>query len=65
VALVLSLLVTTLSPLQRIFDTRALTAAQWGICLLGPIAYLALTELGKWFNRRSGEVHAAPATAAT
>jgi P-type Ca2+ transporter type 2C len=64
-ALVLSFLVTTLSPLQRIFDTRALTAAQWGICLLGPIAYLALTELGKWFNRRSGEVHAAPATAAT
>jgi P-type Ca2+ transporter type 2C len=64
-ALVLSLLVTTLSPLQRIFDTRALTAAQWGICLLGPIAYLALTELGKWFNRRSGKVHAAPATAAT
>ncbi len=64
-ALVLSLLVTTLSPLQRIFDTQALTAAQWGICLLGPLVYLGLTELGKWFNRRSGEVHAAPATAAT
>ena len=55
-ALVLSLLVTTLSPLQRIFDTEALTAAQWGICLLGPLVYLALTELGKWFDRRSGEV---------
>ena len=54
-ALVLSLLVTTLSPLQRIFDTQALTAAQWGICLLGPLVYLALTELGKWFDRRSGE----------
>jgi Ca2+-transporting ATPase len=64
-ALVLSLLVTTLSPLERIFDTEPLTAAQWGICLLGPLAYLALTELGKWFQRRSGEVHAAPATATT
>jgi len=64
-ALVLSLLVTTLSPLERIFDTEPLTAAQWGICLLGPLAYLAITELGKWFQRRSGQVHAAPATAAT
>ena len=64
-ALVLSLLVTTLSPLQRIFDTVALTAAQWGICLLGPIVYLALTELGKWFNRRTGEVRASPAVVAT
>jgi Ca2+-transporting ATPase len=54
-ALVLSLLVTTLSPLQRIFDTEALTAAQWGICLLGPAVFLAATELGKWFDRRSGE----------
>jgi Ca2+-transporting ATPase len=54
-ALVLSLLVTTLSPLQRIFDTEALTAAQWGICLLGPIVYLAVTEFGKWFDRRTGE----------
>jgi haloacid dehalogenase-like hydrolase/Cation transporting ATPase, C-terminus len=61
----LSLLVTTLSPLQRIFDTRALTAAQWGICLIGPLVYLALTELGKWFNRRTGEVHDAPAPVAT
>jgi Ca2+-transporting ATPase len=64
-ALVLSLLVTTLSPLQRIFDTRALTAAQWGVCLIGPVVYLALTELGKWFNRRTGEVHAAPALVST
>ena len=64
-ALVLSLLVTTLSPLERIFDTEPLTAAQWGICLLAPLAYLVLTELGKWFQRRSGEVHAAPTTATT
>ena len=63
--LVLSLLVTTLSPLQRIFDTAALTAAQWGICLIGPIVYLALTELGKWFNRRRSEVQAARVAVAT
>ena len=50
-ALVLTFLVTTLSPLQRIFDTVALTAAQWGICLIGPIIYLAVTELGKWLER--------------
>ncbi len=54
-ALVLSLLVTTLSPLQRIFDTEALTAAQWGICLLGPIVYLVVMEVGKWFDRRTVE----------
>ena len=64
-ALVLSLLVTTLSPLQRIFDTEPLTAAQWGICLIGPLVYLAMTELGKWLNRRSGRVYHAPAPAAT
>ncbi len=64
-ALVLSLLVTTLSPLQRIFDTEPLTAAQWGICLMGPLVYLAMTELGKWLNRRSGRVYHAPAPAAT
>ncbi len=50
-ALALSFLVTALSPLQRIFDTVALTAAQWGICLIGPIVFLAVTELGKWFER--------------
>ena len=64
-ALVLSFLVTALSPLQRIFDTVALTAAQWGICLIGPIVYLALTELGKWLERHSGEGRPAPATAET
>jgi P-type Ca2+ transporter type 2C len=64
-ALVLSLLVTTLSPLQRIFDTEALTAAQWGICLLGPIVYLAAAEFGKWVERRFGEAHQALATAGT
>jgi Cation transporting ATPase, C-terminus len=45
-ALVLSFLVTALSPLQRIFDTVALTAAQWGICLIGPIVYLRSPSSG-------------------
>jgi len=51
-ALLLTFLVTALSPLQRIFDTVALTSAQWGICLLGPLVFLAACELGKLFDRR-------------
>ena len=51
--LVLTFLVTELSPLQRIFDTVPLTSSQWGICLLGPIVYLAVAELGKLVDRRS------------
>ncbi len=46
-ALVLTFLVTELQPLQRIFDTVSLTSSQWGICLLGPIVFLAVAELGK------------------
>jgi Ca2+-transporting ATPase len=60
-ALVLTFLVTELSPLQRIFDTVSLTSRQWGICLLGPLAFLVLTELGKLYDRHAG--HAAPAVA--
>ena len=60
----LTFLVTTLSPLQRIFDTVSLTSAQWGICLLGPLVFLAVTELGKLFERRGGRPQAAPAPAA-
>jgi Ca2+-transporting ATPase len=52
--LVLTFLVTELSFLQRIFDTVSLTSSQWGICLLGPLVYLAITELVKAFDRRSG-----------
>jgi Ca2+-transporting ATPase len=51
-AFVLTFLVTSLAPLQRIFDTVELTASQWGICLLGPIAYLAVAELVKLLDRR-------------
>ncbi len=53
VALVLTFLVTALSPLQRIFDTVSLTSSQWGICLLGPIVFLAFAELGKLLDRRT------------
>jgi Ca2+-transporting ATPase len=51
-ALVLTFLVTTLSPLNRIFDTVPLTSSQWGICLLAPIAYVALAELEKLVRRK-------------
>ncbi|MBS1891845.1 MAG: HAD-IC family P-type ATPase [Actinobacteria bacterium] len=53
-ALVLTFLVTALAPLERIFGTTSLTSRQWGICLLGPIALLALLELGKLIDRRVG-----------
>jgi Ca2+-transporting ATPase len=51
-ALLFTFLVTALTPLQRIFDTVALTSSQWGICLLAPIVYVAVVELMKWFDRR-------------
>jgi P-type Ca2+ transporter type 2C len=54
-ALLLTFLVTALSPLQRIFDTVPLTSAQWGICLLGAIVFLAAFELGKLLDRQGEE----------
>jgi Ca2+-transporting ATPase len=54
-ALVLTFLVTELGPLQRIFDTVSLTSSQWGICLIGPIAFLVIAELGKILERRGGQ----------
>jgi Ca2+-transporting ATPase len=57
-SLVLTFLVTALSPLQRIFDTVDLTTRQWGICLLGPIVFLAFVEFGKLIDRRSQHRHA-------
>jgi P-type Ca2+ transporter type 2C len=53
VAVVLTFLVTALSPFQRIFDTVSLTSSQWAICLLGPLVFLAFAELGKLLDRRS------------
>ena len=54
-SLVLSFLVTSLEPLQRIFGTVSLTSSQWGICLLGPIIFLAVIELIKLADRHLGE----------
>jgi P-type Ca2+ transporter type 2C len=63
-ALALTFLVTALSPLQRIFDTVALTSSQWGLCLLAAAAFLAFVELGKVIDRRVGhEEPAEPAAA--
>jgi P-type Ca2+ transporter type 2C len=53
IALVLTFLVTALAPLQRIFDTVSLTSSQWGVCLLGPVVFVAVAELGKLLDRRS------------
>jgi Ca2+-transporting ATPase len=62
-ALVLAFLVTALGPLQRIFDTVALTAAQWGLCLAAALVFLAFCELGKLFLRHTGS-HETPVRAA-
>jgi Ca2+-transporting ATPase len=62
-ALVLTFLVTALSPLQRIFDTVSLTSSQWGICLIGPLVFLAVVELAKLLDRRGRAGEPAPAVA--
>jgi Ca2+-transporting ATPase len=64
-ALVLTLLVTELGVLQRIFDTVSLTSSQWGICFLGPIIYLVVIELMKLVDRHLGHGEALPAPATT
>lgn len=51
-AIALALAVTTISGLQRIFDTVELSGTQWTACLLAVLAYLALAELGKLVFRR-------------
>jgi P-type Ca2+ transporter type 2C len=61
---VLTFLVTSLSPLQRIFDTVSLTSSQWGICLLGPLVYLAVSELAKLYDRHAAHEELAPTPAA-
>jgi P-type Ca2+ transporter type 2C len=53
-SLVLTFLATELSFLQRILHTVSLTSTQWGICLLGPIVFVAVAELGKVVDRRAG-----------
>jgi Ca2+-transporting ATPase len=56
-ALVLTFLVAELDALNRIFDTVPLTSSQWGICLLGPLVFLAVCELGKLVDRRTRGNH--------
>ncbi len=51
-ALALTLLVTTVTGLERIFDTVELTGPQWRVCFLAVLAYLVATELGKLVLRR-------------
>jgi P-type Ca2+ transporter type 2C len=62
-ALVLAFLVTALSPLQRIFDTVALTSSQWGLCIGAALVFLAFCELGKLLLRHTGS-HTTPVRAA-
>ena len=54
VALVLTFLVTELAPCSGSSTRCSLTSAQWGICLLGPIVFLAVCELGKLVDRQRG-----------
>jgi P-type Ca2+ transporter type 2C len=63
VALVLTLLVTELGALNRIFDTVPLTSEQWGICLLASLVFLAFCELGKLVDRRAGGGESQPVPA--
>ena len=64
-ALALTFLVTELQPLQRIFETVSLTSSQWGICLLGPVVFVAAAELGKLADRHTGQPQPALAPAET
>jgi Ca2+-transporting ATPase len=52
IALALTLLVTTIPLLQRIFDTVDLTGDQWRVCLIVVVAYFAVAEIGKLILRR-------------
>jgi Ca2+-transporting ATPase len=61
--LVLTLLVTELNFLQRIFDTVTLTSEQWGICLLAVAVTAAILEAGKFVLRRTGWASTAPEAA--
>jgi Ca2+-transporting ATPase len=61
-SLVLTLLVTELSFMQRIFETTSLNSAQWGICLLAALVLIVVTEVAKLVLRRTGWAPTSPAT---
>jgi Ca2+-transporting ATPase len=62
VSIVLTLLVTELSLLQRMFDTVALTSEQWGICLLATGIVIVVLELSKVLLNRTGWASVAAAS---
>jgi Ca2+-transporting ATPase len=45
--IVLAFLATTFNGLERILGTTDLNPGQWGLCLLAPVVYIVLAELGK------------------
>jgi Ca2+-transporting ATPase len=53
-SVILTLLVTEISLLQRMFDTVALTSEQWGICLLATGIVMIALELSKVLLNRTG-----------
>ncbi len=64
-AIALTVLVTELGFLQRIFDTTSLTIEQWGICLLATGLVLAFFEIGKFVLNKMGWLSVSPETPAT
>lgn len=52
--LVLQVAFTHWSPLQRLFQTAALSPQAWAICALAGGTLLAVVELDKWWRRRRG-----------
>ena len=60
--LVLTLLVTSLNILQRMFDTVSLSARQWAICLVAVALTALVMEVGKFVLRRTGWASTLPQT---
>jgi Ca2+-transporting ATPase len=60
--LALTLLVTSLNILQRMFDTVSLSARQWAICLVAVAVTALVMEGGKFVLRRTGWASTLPQT---
>jgi Ca2+-transporting ATPase len=59
------LLGTELGVLQRILGTVSLTPRQWLICVVAPFSILIVSEVFKWWTRRSEDEPAAAGTPPT
>ncbi|MCD6030538.1 MAG: ATPase [Thermomicrobiales bacterium] len=59
----LTVLVTELGFLQRIFNTTSLSAEQWGVCLLASLVVIVLAEIVKFVSRQTGQASTAPVMA--